>query len=241
SWWPTSECRAPGLPPELSGEEEESEVQTSGSDPVGAEEMHDLDGAYEELEQMKQRLLELRKLLLNPAPTQCEKDYEGDREDVSFKTFESLQLVELRRKNCQLRCQLKDLVQHLHNWRKEFAELEGWRCELRTRIQKMDKQLTDFDKFKVRAIEHFGLCIERWEQMKTSKLSNTDYQKRMREVVAHADNSRRSLVSLKCHKVTRHHIRSDLSQIRIILHNLFDAMMNDFRYFSRQMGVRYDM
>lgn len=238
-WWNGGDCRAPGLA-EIEPEEEESELFSSGPEPTVGEEMEDLDGAYDELELIKQRLLQLRDILLPPQRDRCyQQQEEQEKEDTSFKSQESLQLIELRRQNCQMRCKLSTAYEHLNSSRQQIKELEGWRCLLQSRIQKMNQQLTKFEEFKVRAIHHFALCIERWEHQKTTKVDHVAYRNRMQKVVSHADNSRQCLVPLHCHKATRHHIRMELMLLRVFLHNLFEAMVNDFRFFCRQMSVRW--
>ncbi|KAH8279356.1 hypothetical protein KR026_007744 [Drosophila bipectinata] len=238
-WWNGGECRAPGLP-ETEPEVEETELLSSGAEPSVGEEIEDLDGAYEQLELIKQRLLQLREILLPPQKDKCyQQQEEQEREDTSFKTQESLQLIELRRQNCQMRCKLATSYEHLNSTRKQIKELEGWRCLLQSRILDMSKQVTQFEEFKIRAIHHFALCIERWEQQKTTKVDHVTYRNRMQKVVYHADNCRQVLVPLHCHMAAREHVRMELMLLRAFLHNLLEAMVSDFRFFCRQMSVRW--
>ncbi|KAH8373029.1 hypothetical protein KR009_010582, partial [Drosophila setifemur] len=236
SMWNLGECRALGLL-RVQTEEEVSEVLSSGSEPNEEEETTDLDEAFDELEQIKQRLLQMRDKLLPPSANNCRTAGQANQENVSFNGPETLQLVELRRHNSQLKCQLRDMTEHLNSTRKELKELESWRCLLQTRIQKMNKQLALFAAFKPLATHHFGLCIERWEQLKIHKVGQFTYRERMQTLVNHADNSRKTLVSLHCHKSIRQQIRMELMLLRLFLHNLFEAMVSAFRFICGQMNV----
>ncbi|XP_022225625.2 uncharacterized protein LOC111076237 [Drosophila obscura] len=234
--WNYGECRAPGLP------QEESEILTSGPEPTCTggeeEEQRDLDALYDELEAFKQRLWVLRSKLVTSPKDQCEAQAALADTDESFFTAQSRQLVALRRQNCVLRCQLQLMAAHLNDSRKELKEVDGWRCLLATRIQRMRRELDIFEEFKLQAIHHFGLCIERWEQHKACKMDNIVYQQRMRLLIQHIDGRRVQLVPIHCHRQTCQQFRTEIIQTRIFLLNLFESMLNHFSFFNRQFSVK---
>ncbi|XP_052841803.1 uncharacterized protein LOC128255924 [Drosophila gunungcola] len=228
--WKLPECRAVGL----LALEEESDVLTSGNEPTGGEEEPD---AYEELEEMKQRLILLRGKILSPELSRCQDV--GDRKELTTRTPESQQLELLRRQKCLLQCRLKEAKRHLEQTSREVKELEDWRCLLQSRILEIERKLSQFVEFKPRAIHHFGLCIERWEHLKSNKIDSTTYRQKMQAQALHADNSRKCVVPMNCHKNTRQLLRGELMMLRIFLHNLFEAMVSDFRFFCRQMSINF--
>ncbi|EDV59731.1 uncharacterized protein LOC6541827 [Drosophila erecta] len=225
----TGQCRAPGI---LQLEEqEESDLLTSGRDPSDAEEETDLDAAYDELEEMKQRLIALRNKVVITNPDVCQE----------LKVREGGALQQLRDQKCQLICRLQEVTQHLEDSQKELKELETWCCQLQYRIQQANRQLDQFEDFKLRVIHQFGLCIERWEHQKTHKIDCATYRKEMEAHVHHADNSRKSVVPLKCHKSFRRRIRIELLLLRVFLHNLFETMVSDFKFFGRHMSINFSI
>ncbi|XP_017001512.3 uncharacterized protein [Drosophila takahashii] len=230
--WKIADCRAPGLL--KLNLEDESDLLTSGKDPSGLEEATDVDAAYDELEDLKQRLIQLRSQILNLKPDSCE-----DQKVPENFSPQRQQLLELRRQKCQLICRLKEVKSHLKDTHKELEELEGWRCLLQSRIKKMNFQLSQFAEFRPRVIGHFGLCIERWEHQKTHKMDCATFRREMESHVNHADNTRKSLVSMKCHQRNRKQIRVELAMLRILLHNLFEAMVSDFQFFCRQLSINF--
>ncbi|XP_017145942.2 uncharacterized protein LOC108158222 [Drosophila miranda] len=234
--WNYGECRAPGL------QQEESEILTSGPEPACTggeeEEQLDLDALYDEMEALKQRLLLLRSKLVTSPKDQCHAQAAMEDTDESFFTAQSRQLVALRRQNCVLRCQLQSMAGHLNSSRKELKEMDGWRCLVATCIQRMRRELDTFEEFKLQAIHHFGLCIERWEQHKACKVDSNVYQRRMRELIQHIDGRRVQMVPMHCHHQTFQQVRMEIIQTRLFLYNLFDSMLCYFHFFNRQFSLR---
>ncbi|XP_016940345.4 uncharacterized protein [Drosophila suzukii] len=228
-----ADCRAPGIL-NLNILEDESDLLTSGKDPSGLEEETDLDMAYEELEAMKQRLILLRSQILSPKPDKCQ-----DLKVQEVLSPERLQLQELRRQKFQLICRFQEAEQHLKDTRLELQELEDWRCQLQSRILQMNRQVSQFEKFRPRVIHQFGLCLERWEHQKTHKMDCATFRKEMEAQVHRTDNTRKSEVPLKCHQHHRHQIRMELIMLRVFVHNLFEAMVSDFRFFCRQLSINF--
>ncbi|XP_016957958.2 uncharacterized protein LOC108029966 [Drosophila biarmipes] len=227
-----ADCRAPGI---LNlNLEEESDLLTSGKDPSGLEEETDLEMAYEELEGMKQRLILLRSQILSPKPDRCQ----DMKVQEDFRP-ERLQLQELRRRKCELICRFQEADRHLKDVRLELQELDDWRCLLQSRILQIKRQLAQFENFRPRVIHQLGLCLERWEHQKTHKMDCAVFRKEMEAQVHSSDNSRKSVVSLKCHQRHRQQIRQELAMLRVFVHNLFEAMISDFQFFCRQLSINF--
>jgi len=228
-----ADCRAPGIL-NLNILEDESDLLTSGKDSSGLEEETDLEMAYEELEAMKQRLILLRSQILSPKPDKCQ-----DLKVQEVLSPERLQLQELRRQKFQLICRFQEAEKHLKDTRLELRELEDWRCQLQFRILQMNRQVSQFEKFRPQVIHQFGLCLERWEHQKTHKMDCATFRKEMEAQVHRTDNTRKSEVPLKCHQHHRHQIRMELIMLRVFVHNLFEAMVSDFRFFCRQLSIKW--
>ncbi|XP_039478874.1 uncharacterized protein LOC120443699 [Drosophila santomea] len=232
--WNKAQCRAPGIV--KLDEQEESDLLTSGRDPSDPEEETDLDTAYDELEEMKQRLIALRNKIIITNPDVCQDM--GVREHWPPERGE---LQELRHQKCQLFCRLREVTQHLEDSQNELKELEAWCCQLQSRLHQANRQINSFEDFKLKVIHQFGLCIERWEHQKTHKMDCATYRREMEAHVHHADNSRKSMVSHKCHKSFRRRIRIELLLLRVFLHNLFESMVSDFKFFSRHMSINFSI
>ncbi|XP_017077738.2 uncharacterized protein LOC108112408 [Drosophila eugracilis] len=227
--WKIQDCR-----PMATNQEEESELVTSGNDPSGMEEVTDLDVAYDELEGMKQRLILLRNKILVPESDGFQDDFDDQEVEIGL-TPESQQLLELHRHKCQLVLRVQEAKQHLDDSRKELKELDDWTCQLQSRINQARRKLVQFKEFKLRVKHQFGMCIERWEHHKTHKVDCTTFRRVMEEHVHKAENIRKSVLPLKCHKTNRDRISLELMMLRVFLHNLFGSMVKDFEFFCRHI------
>ncbi|XP_032590717.1 uncharacterized protein LOC116805047 [Drosophila grimshawi] len=230
-WYKGDVCSAPGV---LSTDEDEI-LSASGSI-EDAEEEPDLDLAYDQLEAIMQRLKHLRgKLLLSPAdPCELELGTLSEAEDTCCLTPNQLMLQQLRHRNCMLRCQLQRQAQHLHSSRKQLKLLESMRCQLNDRLQKMSAELNAFDQFKMSAQHQFGLCIERNEQIKASKIDEFDFRRHVRDVITQCHDKMSPLVPMRCHRQIRNNFSVELLLIRVFLHTLFSNMVEDWSYCKKR-------
>ncbi|XP_064540366.1 uncharacterized protein LOC135429823 [Drosophila montana] len=244
NWYEGGVCRAPGLL-------EESEI-LSASDYVEFvdEEEPDLDLAYDELEAIKRRLKQLLANMLRPTADSCEltgtsRSASEDNGNGSL-TAKQVMLQQLRRSNSKLRCQLRHQTEHLHNSRKQLRLLEDMRCQLGNRLRQMSAQLDEFQQF-MRSTQHqAGLCIERNEQIKASKVDEHTFLLLLRKLIIHSGNNMRRMVPIRCHNQLRYDLSLDLILTRIFLHALFGNMVEDWKFCIRRLkkncrGVRLRM
>ncbi|XP_017838873.1 uncharacterized protein LOC108597060 isoform X2 [Drosophila busckii] len=240
--WYVGECRAPGLPGALEQSEEESEIiSASDGTELPDEEQEtepDLQLAYDELESIKQQLKLLRSKVISTPADPCEQEVPLPLENTDFLTPQQQKLLQLRRSNCVLRCQLQKQAQHLYATRNEIKTLQTMRCRLHEQLQQMAKQLQQFDQFKLKAVHQFGLCIERNEQIKASKMDAKDFMDTMEASTKHNEGSTNAIVPLHCHEKLRSTLFVELIRMRIFLHTLFANMLDDWELYKRRMKLR---
>ncbi|XP_034477512.1 uncharacterized protein LOC117784026 [Drosophila innubila] len=227
--WYKGKCHAPGILVE-----EESEIMDSTQCTVIADEEADLELAYDELETIKRRLITLRGKLLIRSQS-CEEEIPYQLEDATFLTQNQQHLMQLRRSNCVLKCQLRKLLQHLHATRSQMKVLEATRCQLNSRLTHMTEELTKFEAFKLKAMDYFGHCIERNEQIKSCKVNNEDFALKMKAMIYHTESRMRHLVPMRCHHQLHYDLSVELVLIRIFLQSLFSNMIDDWNQCKRRL------
>ncbi|XP_017959163.1 uncharacterized protein LOC108653296 [Drosophila navojoa] len=231
-WYKGDACQAAGV---ISPEESEILSSSGIVDETVSTEEPDLDLPYQQLEAIKQRLKEMRaKLIYTPAdPCEQEDDGTPPGEPADFLTQKQIQLQQLRRSNCLLRCQLQSRVQHLHRARKELLLVENMRCQLNKMLDKMVNEMNILEEFKVSTQHHFGLCIERSEQIKMSKIDTHDFGELLNEKTLRMMGRVRPLVPLRCHLHVRYNLNVELILLRIFLQSLFGKFSEDWKLCMR--------
>lgn len=232
-WYKGNTCQAAGL---ISPEESEILTSSYDYDSIDVEEP-DLDTPYEQLEKIKTRLKELRDQLIYTPPDPCELDGASlsPKEDTCFLTVRQLQLQQLRRSNCLLRCQLQSRMQHLHRARKQLLLVQDMRCQLSSQLEKMIAEINVLEEFKVSAQHQFGLCIERNEQIKTSKIDRQEFSERIHDMYFRRVGSMRALVPLDCHMELRYTLNIELILVRIFLNDVFANLTEEFKLYIQSM------
>lgn len=225
--WYKGICHAPGIVEEQSEVVEEFETYSVESEEV------DLDLVYDELESIKRRLREMRELLVQTPPDPC--NLSTAVPTKTFLTPKQKILQQLRQSNCVLRCQMDRLVQRLMETRGELKSLEALRCQLRNRINSMAAQLMAFVAFKKVAIHKFGLCIERDEQIKASKVHERDFGYNVRRVVQHNETQINYLAPLRCHRKLSTTISMELIFMRLYLQSIFSRMLDNWSKCNRRI------
>uniref|UniRef100_B4MPX2 GK19399 n=1 Tax=Drosophila willistoni TaxID=7260 RepID=B4MPX2_DROWI len=243
--WNSGKCCALGLPKIL---ENESEILTVSELPANTsfneEEETDLDSIYDELETMKQKLLTLRSKLIITPMDKCQQKMEKEEQEEQEDSVDEMltpvqqQLNTLRRQNCILRCQLHEMAKHLYATRKDIEEYKALQCQLTQNLQKFCKELKIFDAFKANAIHHFGLCIERWEQHKNSKILAKTFMDMMCKFRISSTGMHRGHVTLNCHQQVRNDAIMELVLIRVLLCHIYETLMDNFNFFARRMSSK---
>ncbi|EDW57309.2 uncharacterized protein [Drosophila virilis] len=243
NWYVAGECRAPGLLSPV-----ESEILSASDKVEFGEEEPDLDLAYDQLEAIKRRLKQLQANLIYPPADPCELTGTSRTasEDNGSLTDNQVMLQQLRRSNSKLRCQLRLQAQHLQSSRKHLRLLEDMRCQLGNRLRQMSAQLDEFEQFKRSAQHQAGLCIERNEQIKATKIDKQNFLTQLSKLNIHYTNHMRLMAPLRCHNQLRYDLSLDLILTRIFLHALFGNMVEDWKFCIRRLkkncrGVRLRM
>ncbi|KAH8235159.1 hypothetical protein KR032_009384, partial [Drosophila birchii] len=161
-------CWAPGLP--LT----ESEIELcSTQDDIQESSQLDLEEAYQQLERMKQRVLQMKSKIVRTLPTEsCADQVPLDSDNVylreiQLETLRSFQQIET------VKSRLKETTEELG--------VVGTRIEeSRFCTEKLAKQLDEVPKW-IEAIKHeVGLCLERYNKLKTCYAADLDYASQMR-------------------------------------------------------------
>lgn len=231
-WYKGDACQAAGV---ISPEESEILSSSDYDDETISTEEPDLQLPYDQLEAIKEQLKEMRAKLIYTPPDPCEQEERSlsTGEQVGFLNQKQIQLQQLRRSNCLLRCQLQSRVQHLHRARKQLLLVENMRCQLSKMLEKMVKEMNILEEFKVSAQHQFGLCIERNEQIKASKIDSHDFSELVQDKTFRRMGHMRPLVPLRCHLQVRYNMNVELVLVRIFLQSLFGNMTEDFKLFKR--------
>lgn len=220
-----NQCRAPGVI------ESESEVFVSSETIGEAEEEPDLDIAFDELEAIKRRLLEMRATLVQIPPDPCVLSTVTPQ--GKFLSAPQIAMQQLRHENSILRCQVDRMVQHLMATRREIKSLEALRCQLGNRITSMSEQLHDFALFKQDAIHKFALCIERDAQIKACKVDHPDFGYNVTKVVRRNESTVNYLAPLRCHRQLIQTISWHMVFMRLFLHALLGHLVDEMGPCSR--------
>lgn len=223
--WYKGKCHAPGIV------EEESEVFEESETLEEAEEEPDLDIAFDELEAIKRRLLEMRAMLVQTPPDACVLSTVTPR--GKFLTPPQVAMQRLRQENCILRCQMDRMVKHLMASRRELKKLEALRCQLGNRITSMSEEVHDFALFKQDAIHKFGLCIERDEQIKACKVNEYDFGYNVTRVVTRNESRVNYLAPLRCHHKLIKTISWHTVFMRLFLQALLGNVLDDLSTCNR--------
>ncbi|EDW08604.2 uncharacterized protein LOC6578761 [Drosophila mojavensis] len=231
-WYKGDACQAAGV---ISPEESEILSSSDFDDETVSAEEPDLNLPYQQLEAIKQRLKKMRAKLIYTPPDPCEQEDDGVSagEQADFLNQKQLQLQQLRRSNCLLRCQLQSRVQHLHRARKELLLVENMRCQLNKMLEKMVTEMNILEEFKVSVQHHFGLCIERNEQIKMSKIDCHDFSELVHDKTIRRMGHMRPLVPLRCHLQVRYNLNVELILLRVFLQSLFGNITEDWKLFNR--------
>lgn len=226
--WYKGKCHAPGIIEEQSEGQEEYETLS-----VESEDEVDLDLVYDELESIKRHLQKMRAFLVNTPPDPCYLSTEVPKK--TFLTPKQEMLHQLRHSNSVLRCQMDSLVQRLMDTRHEVKSLEALRCQLRSRINAMATQLMTFVAFKKDTKHKFGLCIERDEQIKASKVHERHFGYNVRRVVQHNESQINYLAPLRCHRRFSNTMTMELLFMRLYLQSIFSRMINNQNMCNRRV------
>ncbi|KAH8371028.1 hypothetical protein KR093_005943 [Drosophila rubida] len=229
--WYKGKCHAPGIIVE-----EVSETVDSTQETLFVAEEPDWNEAYDELESIKKRLLVLRSKLLVPPHDPCEKKFPEELEDESFMTPNQQLILELRRSNSELKCQLKKLMLHLQSTRSQIKTLEAMRCQMNKSFVKLSNELVNFQTFQTKAIEFFAICLERHEHIKMCKVDDEHFASKVQTMMHHTKARMRYLVPLRCHEHLHYDLSVELILMRIFLHSLFSNMMEDWNQCRRRLS-----
>ncbi|KAH8266212.1 hypothetical protein KR038_009307, partial [Drosophila bunnanda] len=163
-------CWAPGL------SQLESEVELNSTQDViqeGASSELDLEEAYQELEAMKQRVLQMKSKIVRTFPTEPDTDQVPSDSDnvnlrgIQMETSRGFQQIEA------VRSRLKKTTEELGAVAARMEE--SMRC-----TEKLAKQLDEVPKWIDELKHQVGVCLERHNELETTYCTDFDYSNHMR-------------------------------------------------------------
>ncbi|XP_020809082.1 uncharacterized protein LOC110184782 [Drosophila serrata] len=212
-------CWAPGL------SQNESEIELNSTLDViqeGASSELDLEEAYQQLEGMKQRVLQMKSKIVRTLPTESDTDHvpaDSDNvnlRDVQLETSRGFQQIEA------VKSRLKETTEELSVVAARIEESR--RC-----TEKLAQQLDEVPKWMEEQKHQVAKCLERHNELETSYCSDFDYSSHMRPFLMTLTNKYRTKVPLKCYKIEHRAVSSQLGRTRYFLRRSRELLMHALR------------
>ncbi|KAH8297864.1 hypothetical protein KR054_012278 [Drosophila jambulina] len=210
-------CRAPGL----SQNESEIELTSSLDDMQEGSEL-DLEEAYQQLERMKQRVLQMKsKIIRNvatePSPEQVPSDSDNVHlREIQLETSRGFQQIEA------VKSRLKETTDELGVLGARIQE--SVRC-----TEKLSQQLDEVPKWMEQHKLQVGVCLERYNELDTSYCTDFDYSSHMRPLLVRLMNQYGSRVPLKCYQIEYKAVSGRLGRTRRMLNRTRELLMHTMR------------
>ncbi|KAH8243202.1 hypothetical protein KR032_005374 [Drosophila birchii] len=178
-------CRAPGII------EDESSIEPTPPCSIIEHNELDLNEAYDQLERMKQRVLQMKSMIVPPAantadPVQSEFDKLADSDNIHLRevqqeTSRSFQQIDL------VRNRLADTTKEMVNLAARIEESDRCTKDLAKKLDKVPKWIEE--------IKHqVGLCIERHNELDITCCSYLTYSNHMRPLLVTLEHNSSSRV-----------------------------------------------
>ncbi|XP_017026573.1 uncharacterized protein [Drosophila kikkawai] len=207
-------CKAPGL------FQDESNIELSIVDVEVPSEL-DLDEVYDQLERMKQRVLQMKSMIIRPPatttdPVQAEFEKLADSDNPHLREVQQ----ETSRGFLQI-----DLVRNrLSETTKELVDLAARIQESERCTKDLAKKLDEVPKWIEESKHQAGLCMERHNELSTTLLSDLNYSNHMRPLLVTLSNNYSSKISVTCYRKQYKEILDLVQNTRLLLNQTHDQL-----------------
>ncbi|XP_020817544.1 uncharacterized protein LOC110191133 [Drosophila serrata] len=220
-------CKAPGIP------QVESSIELTSCSITEHHDELNLDKAYDQLEKMKQRVLQMKSMIVRePATTTDEVEAEFEK----LADSKNEQLREIQKDTSRSFRQIEVVRNRLAETTKELACLtariqEAERCT-RDLAEKMEKVPQWIEELK----HQTGICLERFNELDITLCTYLTYSNHMRPLMVTLEHTSTSRVPLRCYKMQYVGILSRLKKTRELLQNTHDQLMKHTQHINNALS-----
>ncbi|XP_064552334.1 uncharacterized protein LOC135438107 [Drosophila montana] len=171
-----------------------------------------LDEIYDQLEQMKQRALQLRKILVRDQPAAAE--YAKCLRDIELHGSQNVDLHQVQLQTAKIVGQVVNLSQRLNNEGKHLKDLD---CDLqhhKKQSQTLKTKIEELHKWPSQQQHRAGLCLERYNDLSIRCCSVEDYCLFMEDHYKNFVNSIKVVAPLKYYTADRLQVAKRLEKAR---------------------------
>lgn len=205
------DCRAAGLPGTTTSTFETLTEELN----IEEQSQLNLDDIYDQLEQMKQRALQLRKILVREQPAAAE--YAKCLNDIELNGSQNVALHQVQLQTVKIVGQVIKLSLRLNSEGKHLKNLD---CDLqhhKKQKQTLETKIEELHKWPSQQQHRAGLCLERYNDLRIRCCSVADYRRFMADLYTAYKNSYKIVMPLKCYKADRVDIDKRLKKARKML------------------------
>ncbi|EDW70171.1 uncharacterized protein [Drosophila virilis] len=208
------DCRAAGLPGTPSTTMSTFETFTEELN-IEEQSQLNLDEIYDQLEQMKQRALQLRKILVREQPAAAE--YAKCLKDIELNGSQNVALHQVQLQTAKIVGQVLNLSLRLKSEGKHLKNLD---CDLqhqKKQTQALEIKIEKLHKWPSQQQHRAGLCLDRYSDLSIRCCSVDDYRRFMEDLYTHYEYRYKIIMPLKCYKADRVHVAKRLKKARQML------------------------
>ncbi|EDV51293.2 uncharacterized protein LOC6546501 [Drosophila erecta] len=240
------DCKAPGLL-ETPSESEVTHCTISALDNISIQEEEsssalDLSKVSNKLEEMKQRVLYMKRLLIRPVQVneaECPSESDHMKLDIEQSSSDNGQLSGVGQDTVRALEQINDLNRRLKESSDSLTELDAIvqrniRC-----IRKLDKKLLEVPKWQEELKHNTGLCLERYNDLDISRGNYLDYSDNfVRPIQTNMKFCFASKAPLTCNRQDYNVMVHALSKSRRTLLKCHEDLMKYTRNLDEALTVR---
>ncbi|XP_016965060.1 uncharacterized protein LOC108034634 [Drosophila biarmipes] len=242
------DCRAPGLPEFESGTEvTHCSISALDDTSIGEENSSsdlELPKTFDKLENMKQRALYLRNLLISPLQsdkTDCEPEVDQLKWEIEQGGSDNVELREVQQETARDYQQINEVVRRLKDSKDSLTRLDhkvqrNIRC-----TRKLAKRLLEVSKWQEELKHHTGLCLERYNDLDISRGNYLEYSDDyVRRTQTNMKYSCASKVPIACYKRDYTDLQNALGKTRKLLLQCHDTLLKHTKNLEEAMSSDQD-
>ncbi|XP_037720578.1 uncharacterized protein LOC119553957 [Drosophila subpulchrella] len=242
------DCKAPGLPEFESGTEL-THCSISALDDTSIQEENstsdlELSKAFDKLENMKQRALYLRSLLIRPLQsnkTDCNPEMDQMKLEIELGGSENNEMREVQQETARAYQQIDEVGRRLKDSKESLTRLDqkvqrNIRC-----ARKLAKRLLEVPKWQEELKHHTGLCLERYSDLDISRGNYLEYSDNyVRRTQTNMKYCCASKVPVVCYKRDYTDLQNALCRTRKLLLHCHDTLVKHTQHLEEAMTSEMD-